>query len=63
MLPRLAHGTPEQPAQGWYAELPEGRVFLGDYTSLAADAIRELRLARRVAKARAQPARGAARAR
>lgn len=40
VLPRVAHGTPETPAQGWYAELPDGSLrFLGDYTSLAAVAI------------------------
>lgn len=40
---RQAHGTPERPASGWYAELADGTVvYLGDYSTLAAMKIREL---------------------
>ncbi len=36
VLPRVMHGTPRCPAQGWYARLPDGRnVFLGDHAVLA----------------------------
>lgn len=43
VLPRVMHGTSELPAQGWYAELLDGKtVFLGDYTALAAAAISKL---------------------
>lgn len=43
VLPRVAHGTPERPAQGWYAELVDGEiVFLGDYVTLAAVTIANL---------------------
>jgi hypothetical protein len=47
VLPRQEHGTPERPAQGWYAQLDTGKlVFLGDYTLLAALKIRKLHEAR-----------------
>jgi hypothetical protein len=47
VLPRFAHGTPERPAQGWYAELADGQtVFLGDYSMLAAITITNLNGAR-----------------
>ena len=40
---RQDHGTPGRRAQGWYAELHDGRdVFLGDYTALALLTIAEL---------------------
>jgi hypothetical protein len=43
ILPRVAHGTPERPAQGWYALLVDGsEVFLGDYVAVAAVAISRL---------------------
>lgn len=43
VLPRVEHGSTERPAQGWYAELADGRmVFLGDYSMLAAVAIANL---------------------
>lgn len=43
VLPRVEHGTPERPAQGWYAELVDGKtVFLGDYSMLAVIAIANL---------------------
>jgi hypothetical protein len=43
VLPRVEHGTPELPAQGWYADLTNGqRVFLGDYSMLAAVTIANL---------------------
>jgi len=43
---RQDHGTPARRAQGWYAELHDGRdVFLGDYTALALVTIAELRKA------------------
>jgi hypothetical protein len=47
VLPRVAHGTPSRPAQGWYAELHAGprageEVFLGDYGMLAGMAIARL---------------------
>jgi hypothetical protein len=43
VLPRQAHGTIERRAQGWYAELTDGRtVFLGDYSMLAGMEIRKL---------------------
>ena len=43
VLPRQAHGTIERRAQGWYAELVDGRtVFLGDYSMLAGMEIRKL---------------------
>ncbi|HWY91078.1 MAG TPA: hypothetical protein VNY31_10440 [Solirubrobacteraceae bacterium] len=35
VLPRIAHGTPNRPAQGWYARIGEEEVFLGDYSSIA----------------------------
>jgi hypothetical protein len=36
VLPRVMHGSPGRPAQGWYAQLQDGReVFLGDYSMLA----------------------------
>jgi hypothetical protein len=44
--PRQDHGTPSRRAQGWYAELHDGRdVFLGDYTAIALQTITELRAA------------------
>ena len=43
MLPRVAHGTRERPAQGWYALLVDGsEVFLGDYVAVAAVQINRL---------------------
>jgi hypothetical protein len=36
VLPRIAHGTPARPAQGWYAHIGNETVFLGDYSSIAA---------------------------
>ncbi len=43
ILPRVDHGTPERPAQGWYAKLTDGQeVFLGDYSMIAAMAIGNL---------------------
>jgi hypothetical protein len=40
---RQDHGTIQRRAQGWYAELYDGRdVFLGDYTALALLTIAEL---------------------
>lgn len=43
VLPRQAHGTVQRPAQGWYAQLDNGKlVFLGDYSMLAALRIRKL---------------------
>ena len=44
MIPaRQDHGTPGRRAQGWYAELYDGRViFLGDYAALAHITIAEL---------------------
>jgi hypothetical protein len=42
ILPRVMHGTPARPAQGWYAVLANGEdLFLGDYGALAAVAIHE----------------------
>jgi hypothetical protein len=41
---RQEHGTLERRAQGWYAELHDGRdVFLGDFTMIALRTIEELR--------------------
>ncbi len=41
--PRQEHGTPLRRAQGWYAELHDGRtVFLGDYAGLALAEISKL---------------------
>lgn len=41
--PRQEHGTPQRRAQGWYAELHDGRVvFLGDYAGLALGEISKL---------------------
>ena len=38
--PRQAHGTPERPAAGWYADMHDGRtVYLGDYSALAVQTI------------------------
>jgi hypothetical protein len=43
VLPRVAHGSPERPAQGWYARLADGsEIFLGDYVAVAAVAINRL---------------------
>jgi hypothetical protein len=43
VLPRQEHGTTHRRAQGWYAELVDGRtVFLGDDSTLAAAQIRSL---------------------
>jgi hypothetical protein len=43
VLPRVEHGTLERPAQGWYAQLVDGRtVFLGDYSMLAGVTISNL---------------------
>jgi hypothetical protein len=43
IAPRVDHGTAVRRAQGWYAELYDGRdVFLGDYTALALLTITEL---------------------
>jgi len=43
VLPRVMHGTPARPAQGWYAQLHDGReVFLGDYSMLAGMTIARL---------------------
>jgi hypothetical protein len=43
VLPRQSHGTPQRPAQGWYAELRTGEVvFLGDYEALASHRIVQL---------------------
>jgi hypothetical protein len=43
VLEHQAHGTIERPAQGWYAQLADGKlVFLGDYAMLAAMKIRKL---------------------
>lgn len=36
ILERVAHGTLDRPAQGWYAMLDGEEVFLGDYFTLAA---------------------------
>ena len=36
VLPRVAHGSSEFPAQGWYARLLDGVVvFLGDFVAIA----------------------------
>lgn len=43
VLPRQVHGTPERPAQGWYAQLADEVVFLGDYTGIAYLTIARLR--------------------
>ena len=44
VLPRQDHGTPTRRAQGWYAELYDGRVaFLGDYAALAVTECQRLR--------------------
>jgi hypothetical protein len=44
VTPRQDHGTLTRRAQGWYAELHDGRdVFLGDFTMIALQSIRELR--------------------
>jgi hypothetical protein len=41
--PRQEHGTQQRRAQGWYAELYDGRtVFLGDYAGLALATISKL---------------------
>jgi len=43
ILPRLQRGSPDRPAQGWYAVLANGsELFLGDYSRLAELAIRRL---------------------
>ena len=43
VLPRVAHGSPQYPAQGWYARLTDGKVhYLGDYSSLASQRIAQL---------------------
>ena len=47
VLPRVMHGTPARPAQGWYAQMHKGprageEVFLGDYMMLAGMAIARL---------------------
>jgi hypothetical protein len=43
VLDRQGHGTPQRPAQGWYAQLTGGEiVFLGDYSLLAANRIQTL---------------------
>jgi hypothetical protein len=42
VLPRIAHGSPRFPAQGWYAEI-DGKVrFMGDHAGLAAAWITKL---------------------
>ncbi len=44
VLPRQMRGTHERRAQGWYAELVDGRtVFLGDTTAIALRYIDKLR--------------------
>jgi hypothetical protein len=47
VLPRVAHGNLEHPAQGWYARIDAGprageELFLGDYSMLAGRRITEL---------------------
>lgn len=44
VFPRVEHGTPARPAQGWYCRLTaDGSiVFLGDHFFLAGMKIREL---------------------
>ena len=43
ILPRVEHGSPAYPAQGWYMRMPDGKTrFLGDYAMLASAAISRL---------------------
>lgn len=47
VLPRVQHGSPARPAQGWYARMDDGprageEVFLGDYSMIAGMTIAKL---------------------
>jgi hypothetical protein len=44
VLPRQNHGTPQRPAQGWYARIASSGevVFLGDYHHLAGAKLAQL---------------------